>query len=173
MSQVRCPYCGSVQVKAMSNQPKKYPRPTDPIDLANWQKGYDCKKCGNDFIVQPPKPASVLSIITRIAFWLIVVACAIAFFTKDNKDSVTTNEPDSIEKIINETESQNSDLKFNEGDPTPVAIESTPNQEFSKEAEEAAHAYIPPVEEPKKSISDSQDQGDTLNIKTTLRDKDE
>ena len=58
MSQISCPYCGSVQVKAMANQPKKYPRPIDPVALADWQKGYDCKKCGNDFVVAPPEPKS-------------------------------------------------------------------------------------------------------------------
>lgn len=171
MSQVKCPYCGSVQVKAMANQPKKYPRPSDPIALEQWQKGYDCKKCGNDFTVTPPKPIGLFGLLLRGGFWLIVVICLIAFFTRDDKTDKTVNEPDSIEKVINETESNNSDLKYNEGDPTPVAIETPNNQEFSREAEEAAHAYTPPVEEAQKSIENSEDQGETLSIKTTLREK--
>lgn len=170
MSKVSCPYCSSVQVKAMANQPKKYPRPTDPIELAGWQKGYDCKKCGNDFIVTPPKP---IGFFTKIMGWLLlavigfIIYMAIANPAKDNKTN-TTNEPDSIEQVINKTESQDSDLKYNEGDPTPVAIEPTVNQEFSKEAEEAAHEYIP-TEEDYKSIENSDNQGDTLSIKTTIR----
>lgn len=178
MSRISCPYCDSVQVKAMSNQPKKYPRPVDPIALADWQRGYDCKKCGNDFIITPPKPIGFLGALIRIIFWLIVVSSVIAFFVKNNDSNTATSEPDSIEQIINETESENSDLKYNEGDPTPVAIEPTINQEFSKEAEEAAHAYIPPLEEQnpqreeqeQKSIADSQDQSETLSIKTTIRE---
>ncbi|MEG0347236.1 MAG: hypothetical protein RR605_04210 [Acinetobacter sp.] len=176
MSKVSCPYCGSVQVKAMANQPKKYPRPSDPVALVDWQKGYDCKKCGNDFVVAPPKPKKPVGFFTKLMGWMLLVVIAfmaymiIANPAKDNKTD-TANEPDSIEQVIKETESQDSDLKYNEDDPTPVAIEPTVNQEFTKEAEEAAHAYIPPVEEPQKSIADSKDQGDTLSIKTTLREK--
>lgn len=179
MSQIKCPYCGSVQVKAMANQPKKYPRPSDPVALADWQKGYDCKKCGNDFVVmapEPPKPKKPVGFFTKLLGWALLavigffVYMVIANPAKDNKID-TANEPDSIDKIINETESNNSDLKYNEGDPTPVAIEAPNNQEFSKEAEEAAHAYIPPVEEAQQSIEDSEDQDETLSIKTTLREK--
>lgn len=59
---VTCPYCKSIQVKAMSNQPKKYPYPEGTIfsnkkEIAAlrevWHKGYDCKKCGNEFIAIP------------------------------------------------------------------------------------------------------------------------
>lgn len=183
MSRVSCPYCGSVQVKAMANQPKKYPRPTDPIALADWLKGYDCKKCGNDFVVmapEPTKPKKPAGFFTKLLGWILlaviafIVYMAIANPAKDNKIETTANEPDSIEQVINETESKSSDLKYNEDDPTPIAIEPTVNQEFSKEAEEAAHAYTPPVEEPEqKSIADNQDQSETLSIKTTLRAKDE
>lgn len=171
MSKVSCPYCGSVQVKAMSNQPKKYPRPSDPIALADWQKGYDCKKCGNDFILKPSKSSGCLGLILRAIFWLIIVISLIIFFRSFNKTENTVVEPDSIEKLINDKESQDSDLKYNEGDPTPVAIEYPRNEEFSKEAEEAAHAYIPPIEETQKSIENSSNSDETLSIKTTLREK--
>lgn len=177
MSKIKCPYCGSVQVKAMANQPKKYPRPSDPVVLADWQKGYDCKKCGNDFVVMAPEPKKPAGFFTKLMGWLLLaviafmVYMAIANPAKDNKTD-TANEPDSIEQVIKETESQNSDLKYNEDDPTPVAIEPTVNQDFSKEEEEAAHAYIPPTEE-HKSIESSADSNNTLSIKTTLRAKDE
>lgn len=131
MSQLTCPYCGSVQIKAMSNQPKKYPRPTDPIALQDWQRGYDCKKCGNDFIITPPKPKKPLgffgklikySLILIIAFILLVLA--IGSDDKGGKKAEKTSETTS----------------------------STSKQE---------------------SIANSQNQNDTLSIKTTLREKDQ
>lgn len=171
MSKVECPYCGSIQVKAMANQPKKYPRPTDPTALENWQKGYDCKKCGNDFIVAPPKPTSFLSKIMRIIFWLIVITCVVAFFIRSDEPGTVTNEPDAIEQVINEIESKDSDLKYNDGDPTPIAIEEPINQDFSKQAEKAAHSYIPQSEETEqKSIEHSLDLNDTLNFKTPTQE---
>lgn len=157
MSKVSCPYCGSIQVKAMSNQPKKYPRPSDPDALANWQKGYDCKKCGNDFVVTPPKPTSIL---VKLLGWALLGV--IGFFiymavTSPAKDAASTKNQEATQ--ITENAPQEED---------PL------KQEFSKEAEEAAHAYIPPTTEPEqKSIADSQDQNDTLSIKTTVRAKDE
>lgn len=131
MSQLTCPYCGSVQIKAMSNQPKQYPRPTDPIALQDWQRGYDCKKCGNDFIITPPKPKKPLgffgklikySLILIIAFILLVLA--IGSDDKGGKKAEKTSETTS----------------------------STSKQE---------------------SIANSQNQNDTLSIKTTLREKDQ
>ena len=131
MSQLTCPYCGSVQIKAMSNQPKKYPSPTDPIALQDWQRGYDCKKCGNDFIITPPKPKKPLgffgklikySLILIIAFILLVLA--IGSDDKGGKKAEKTSETTS----------------------------STSKQE---------------------SIANSQNQNDTLSIKTTLREKDQ
>jgi DNA-directed RNA polymerase subunit RPC12/RpoP len=158
MSRVSCPYCGSVQVKAMSNQPKKYPRPADPIALANWQRGYDCKKCGNDFVVTPPKPKKPLGFFGKLfkwAFILLIAFMALAYFIGDDKPAK--------KDTPKEQSSQH--------EPTISSAEDPLDQEFSKEAEEAAHAYIPL--ETKKSIADSQDQSETLSIKTTLRAKDE
>lgn len=156
MSQVKCPYCGSVQVKAMANQPKKYPRPSDPEDLARWQKGYDCKKCGNDFIVTPPKP---LSFIAKLFTWILVLLIGYFIYsalTSDNEaKKIRESSVDMTEKKVKPTQESN-----------PL------DQEFSKESEEAAHAYIPPqVEKPHKSIANSSDQNDTLSISTTLREK--
>lgn len=158
MSQVKCPYCGSIQVKAMSNQPKKYPRPFDPEDFQRWQRGYDCKKCGNDFIITPPKPLGLFAKLCGYILLAIIVFVVYSALTQDdNKNTISTKEdkPDETQII----------------DHTPSAQQEDPlKQEFSKEAEEAAHAYIPPIEEkPHKSISDSQDQNDTLSIKTTIR----
>lgn len=62
---VRCPYCNSVQVKRAKNQPKKYPTPSFLAKTAKtpefqfWVNGYDCKKCGNEFILESnPAPSS-------------------------------------------------------------------------------------------------------------------
>lgn len=155
MSQVRCPYCSSVQVKAMANQPKKYPRPTDPSALLNWQRGYDCKKCGNDFVITPPKP---MGFFTKLIGFLLLAVIAFfvfaAIITPNKKGSTAIEQPQP-------TESQTT----KDSSPTP--------QDFSLEAEEAAHAYTPTEEDYKKhdeSIENSQNSDDTLNISITQRE---
>lgn len=62
---IRCPYCNSIQVKRARNQPKKYPTPSFLAKAAKtpefqfWQNGYDCKKCGNEFILESnPQPVT-------------------------------------------------------------------------------------------------------------------
>lgn len=159
MSKINCPYCGSVQVKAMSNQPKKYPRPSDPIALLDWQRGFDCKKCGNDFVLQPPKPKKPLGFFGKLikySFILIAAFIAISIAISSGKDSDKKDTPPKAQKV--------------------QTIDNTPQedpskQEFSKEAEEAAHAYIPQLDEKQpESIRGSNNQGDTLNIKTTVRE---
>lgn len=158
MSKISCPYCGSVQVKAMANQPKKYPRPTDPIALQEWQKGYDCKKCGNDFIIIPPKP---LGLFAKFCGWVLLGLIALFFysaFTNSSKNDTTT----SAKKAISEQTNK------------PKQDESILHQVFSEDAEKAAHESIPTEEDYRKheSIQNSTNQNDTLNIKTTLREKD-
>lgn len=164
MAQVKCPYCDSIQVKAMANQPKKYPRPTDPIDLANWQKGYDCKKCGNDFVVTPPKP---LGFFTKLLGWLFLAI--IGFFVYMVIANPSKNDPSTGEKPVSEQVTQQDEVI------APTVEENPLDQEFSQEAEEAAHENIPTEDDYKKheSIQNSVDQNDTLSIKTTLRAKDE
>lgn len=161
MSQISCPYCGSVQVKAMANQPKKYPRPTDPIALADWQKGYDCKKCGNDFVVTPPKPKKPVGFFTKLLGWALLAVIGffiyMAIANPSKNDATTAKEP------VSEQAKQVSE---------PIQDESILNQVFSEDAEKAAHENIP-TEEDYKSIKNSEDQTDTLSIKTTLRAKDE
>lgn len=150
MSQIRCPYCSSVQVKAMSNQPKKYPRPTDPIALVDWLKGYDCKKCGNDFVVKPPKP---IGFFTKILGWLLLGV--IGFFIYMAIVNPNKNDTTAAKKPILEQK------------------ESIPHEVFSEDAEKSAHEDIPTEADYKKvekSIKSSQDQNDTLSIKTTVRE---
>ncbi|WP_343595096.1 hypothetical protein [Acinetobacter sp.] len=156
MSQIRCPYCGSIQIKAMSNQPKKYPRPIDPIALQDWQRGYDCKKCGNDFVIQPKKPLGFGKLIKWIILFFIAFL-AISYF-------LGKGEPDIKESSLETPKVPSIDNAQHEEDPL--------KQEFSKEAERAAHEYIPPIEKP-KSIANSSNPNDTLNIKTTIRNKNE
>lgn len=159
---VTCPYCNSVQVKSMANQPKKYPYPAP--------HGYDCKKCGNDFISVPfyikpmwdespanntatpkKKKKSFFGSLIKWLFVALVSIFALAYFLGDE----TPPKPSKEVSIKKES---------------PIKNENPHDQEFSKEAEEAAHAYIPPLVEnkPNKSISHSQDQNDTLSIKTTI-----
>lgn len=164
MSQIRCPYCGSVQVKAMANQPKKYPRPTDPIALADWQKGYDCKKCGNDFIampLQPSEPKKPLGFLVKLFKWvfiLVIAFMALAYFMGDDKPQKKET-PKEQTKEVSEPEQKESIL----------------HDVFSEDAEKAAHENIPTEEDYKnhESIQNSTDQNDTLSIKTTLREKDQ
>lgn len=162
MGQIKCPYCNSVQVKAMANQPKKYPRPTNPALLADWQKGYDCKKCGNDFIVMPPKPKKPISFFSKLIKYsliFIIALIVISIFIEANESSGDSPKEEAATKAVEPETIIEPEIK-----------EDPLDQEFSKEAEEAAHAYIAPVEEPQKSIADSQDMSDTLSIKTTIRE---
>lgn len=111
MSRVSCPYCGSVQVKAMANQPKKYPRPTDPIALADWQRGYDCKKCGNDFIFTPPKP---LGLIAKLCGWILLGVVALFLYSAftspaKNSDSSPVTQETNSDEIVEETPQEESD----------------------------------------------------------------
>lgn len=159
MSKINCPYCGSVQIKAMANQPKKYPRPSDPISLQNWQRGFDCKKCGNDFVVTPPKPKKPAGFFTKLLGWLLLIVIGFivyaAIFTP-NKDASKKDKP--VKEVTVKKESSTKD-----DDPS--------KQEFSKEAEEAAHAYIPQLDKNQpESIKGSDNQNDTLSIKTTVRE---
>lgn len=141
----------------MANQPKKYPRPLDSSELARWQKGYDCKKCGNDFILQPQEPKKPTSFLGKLLGWIffiILISIAYTVFVSPSTDKKPEAKNEEKAQIVGDS------------------IEQDPlDQEFSKEAEEAAHAYIPP--ETQESISDSQNKDDTLSIKTTLRAKDE
>ncbi|MEG2263592.1 MAG: hypothetical protein RSC68_04390 [Acinetobacter sp.] len=159
MSQIRCPYCSSVQVKAMSNQPKKYPRPTDPIALVDWLKGYDCKKCGNDFVVKPPKPKKPIGFFTKMLGWLLLGV--IGFFIYMAIVNPNKNDTTAAKKPISEQTDK------------PEQKESILHDVFSEDAEKAAHEDIPTEADYKKaekSIESSQDQNDTLSIKTTVRD---
>lgn len=162
MSQVKCPFCDSIQVKAMANQPKKYPKPTDPAELADWQRGYDCKKCGNDFIVTPPKPKTPLSLLGKLIKYSLIFIIALIVFSiiidASKSPSEAPKEEVAAEVIEPETIIE------------PEIEEDPLDQEFSQEAEEAAHT--PYFDEP-TSIENSADQNDTLSIKTTLRAENE
>lgn len=156
MSQVKCPFCDSIQVKAMANQPKKYPKPTDPAELADWQRGYDCKKCGNDFIVTPPKPKTPLSLLGKLIKYSLIFIIALIVFSIIIDASKSPSEAPKEEVAAEVIE--------------PELEEDPLDQEFSQEAEEAAHT--PYFDEP-TSIENSADQNDTLSIKTTLRAENE
>lgn len=85
---------------------------------------------------------------------LTIAFTSILAFTSPAKDKSPTNQNTELEQATEEK-------------PQDVIDENPLDQEFSKEAEEASHAYIPP--ETKQSIADSQDQNETLSIKTTIR----
>lgn len=131
-SQIRCPYCDSIQIKSMANQPKKYPYPDKSKNFHSqesleqlrqiWRHGYDCKKCGNEFVAIPeipkqPKRIGFFGKLFVYIFWLIVLFFVAIYFVGKDK-------PDSIAKVIDEKQS-NHDLKYEKNDPTPLAIEKT------------------------------------------------
>lgn len=190
-----CPHCNSIQVKAMRNQPKKYPEPKmywhsnkkEVEELKKvWDSGYDCKKCGNEFIalkmtmtpsweqgsssttlastIKTKKKSGFFGKLIKYSLIFIVALIIISIALDASKNS---NTDDNVAPKEGDKVTATQDLT------TSIVEEDPLKQEFSKEAEEAAHAYIPPVEEPQKSISDSQDQSDTLSIKTTLRENNE
>ena len=148
-----CPYCNSIQVKAMANQPKKYPEPKTywhsnkkEVEALKkvWDHGYDCKKCGNEFIALPwtmtpswevsthkqqteksKKKSGFFGKLIKWLIFLIIAFFALSFFlVEDDKVATPSSE-----------KSQN-------GNPT-----TKPD-----------------------SISHSQDMNDTLSIKTTIRE---
>ncbi len=136
-AQIACPYCGSIQVKAMANQPKKYPRPEKSPHFHSqesleqlyhlWQNGYDCKKCGNEFVALPEQPSKAgsgfFSKLIMIIIGLLVCLFVAGYFIDDEKpQSKKTEKPDSIERTINEKQLKPK-LKYETNDPTPLAVE--------------------------------------------------
>ena len=86
-----------------------------------------------------------------------VLYIAMAIANPSKNDTTTAKEPASEQaKQVSE----------------PKQDESILHEVFSEDAEKAAHENIP-TEEDYKSIENSEDQNDTLSIKTTLRAKDE
>ena len=60
-----CPRCQSTQIKALSVQPRKYPKPepdhNQPVHsesylraIYTWQKSFSCQRCGEMFLVLRP-----------------------------------------------------------------------------------------------------------------------
>lgn len=145
-----CPYCNSKQTRYKSTE------------SGLLTSTYTCKNCGQGFSVNNPvfeqssnKPKGgclkwIFKFILYLIIGLIVFGAYIAI-SDDNpkKDKSKTSLQENSE-------------------PNPS------KDEFTEEAEKAAHEYIPTEEDYKKheSIADSKNQSDTLNITTTIRDKD-
>lgn len=137
-----CPYCGSIQVKGMARQPKKYPKPSDPTALHEWQNGYDCKKCGSEFVAEPLTVANVskgcFSSIIKLTIGIILIIGVLAYLATSNKGSdkakPEASSPDAIEQVINQKEKEAINRPA-------VEMPSTEelNDTFSTEAEAAAH----------------------------------
>lgn len=165
--QICCPYCGSIQVKAMANQPKKYPFPQTSQNFHSiesleqlqhvWRNGYDCKKCGNEFVALPKPPSNDVS--GKLIKWVLVIIGIIIILswlgskissnssseipaTNSGDTSTTsntsTNEPDNIEQIINKKEQEiDSTQRIN-----APSVEEL-NEAFPIDAEQAAHGDYP------------------------------
>lgn len=141
-----CPYCNSKQTRYASSK-------------SNILKShYTCKNCGQSFSVDNQlyeSKGGCFKFFFKLIFGVIIVAIGFAIYLAKFDD--TPNNSQSAKQL---TESKKSDADDKE--------------EFTAEAEKAAHDYIPTEEDYKKheSIADSKDQSDTLNISTTIRNKD-
>lgn len=182
---VNCPYCGSIQVKRMPAQPNKYPRPSDPALLSDWQNGYDCKKCGSEFVIDEVEPKKEGGFFSTL-FGLLILAAAVYggyhfFFGEPSKKAdtqPTTTQETASEPVANQelapisTVSEPQEQVVTPAPASTVAI----NQDFPKDAEIAAHGYTPTAEDYKRaeqqkqqSIANSTDPSETLHISTTIR----
>ncbi|WP_395459984.1 hypothetical protein [Acinetobacter baumannii] len=141
-----CPYCNSKQTRFASSK-------------SNILKSqYTCKNCGQSFSVENElyeSKGGCFKFFFKLIFWVVIVAIGFSIYL-----AKFDNTPNKSQSSTQLTEKKNSD--------------SSDKEEFSPEAEKAAHEYIPTEEDYKKheSIADSKDQSDTLNISTTIRNKD-
>ena len=143
VKKVSCPYCGSIQVKAMARQPNKYPKPQDPADLSDWQNGYDCKKCGSEFVISTSEPKEEGSIFGGLLA-LVVLAAALYggyHFLFGGKVSHKQNETSQLEQS-NVADQELKPLNSNPMATTEVTPEPQPieQEEFTPQAEEDAHS---------------------------------
>lgn len=181
---VNCPYCGSIQVKRMPAQPNKYPRPSDPAFLLDWQNGYDCKKCGSEFVINQNIPYKKNSRIFSKLISIIVVFTILyfgyhLFFSKNDLVNNSSNiHQDSTNQQLNVAEQELAPMSP-EAKQQKSDSKNPSSEEFSKDAEIAAHSYIPTTEDHKRleqqkqeSIANSKDPNQTLHISTTIRSND-
>ncbi|MEQ1067265.1 hypothetical protein ABLB96_14965 [Acinetobacter sp. XH1741] len=145
-----CPYCNSKQTRYKSTE------------SGLLTSTYTCKNCGQSFSVNNPvfeqssnKPkGGCLKWMFKFILYLIIGLIIFAAYV-----AITDDHPkkDKAKTTLQENSKPNS-----------------PKEEFSEEAEKAAHEYIPTEEDYKKheSIADSKNQSDTLHISTTIRNKD-
>lgn len=174
----------------MSKQPKKYPEPkmywhSNRKEVEGlkkvWDNGYDCKKCGHEFIAlkitmtpsweansnsvgtvslgAPKKKSGFFGKLIKYSVIFIIALIAFSIFFGALSESGDTEKQESPK----EQPTQASE---------PKQEESILHQVFSEDAEKAAHENIPTEEDYKKyeSIQNSTDQNDTLSIKTTIRE---
>lgn len=109
----------------MANQPKKYPYPEKSSHFHSqaaleemqkaWRNGYDCKKCGNEFVAfldeSPlPKPKKKFSIIKTL-FWALILL--VGFMTyisvthEDKRIKANQQKTESNSNRINDSDIQN------------------------------------------------------------------
>lgn len=174
-SKVNCPYCGSIQVKRMPAQPNKYPKPTDPEDIEDWQNGYDCKKCGSEFVINTAptkKEGGCLSTVIGLIILIAALYGGYKFFSSNGSTSQEKQEVSSEPQTIQEQNNVASQPLV----PLSETASDVSSQEFPKESEQAAHEYTPTEEDYKRleqekqqSIANSSDPSQTLNMSTTIR----
>ncbi len=140
----------------------------------------------NNEIPSEPKKRGFFKTLFIILFWLIIGFLALAFFlSKDKSNSSKPSETETLNVADQELKplSNETVAPTQTAEPTPIPTPEPPKQEeFTPQAEQNAHAYVPTAEDYKrleqekqsqKSIADSQSQDDTISIKTTLRNKSE
>lgn len=172
---VNCPHCGSIQVKRMPAQPNKYPKPTEPEDIEDWQNGYDCKKCGSEFVINTTPPKEEGGCFSTVIGLIILIAALYGgyhFFFSESSPSQEKQEISSEPQTIQEQNNVASQPLA----PLSETASDVSSQEFPKESEQAAHEYTPTEEDYKRleqekqeSIANSSDPSQTLNMSTTIR----
>ncbi|MEQ1203028.1 hypothetical protein ABLT98_04170 [Acinetobacter baumannii] len=137
-----CPYCNSKQTRFASSKSNIF------------KSQFSCKNCGQSFSIENQlyeSKGGCLKSLFKLTFWVIIVgigfAIYIAKFDTSPKKSSSTNQS-SIEK----------------------KSETNNKEEFSPEAEKAAHDYIPTDEDYKKLEQTQKVQkSDNLTIIETTR----
>lgn len=171
----------------MPAQPNKYPRPKDPAFLSDWQNGYDCKKCGSEFVVKevaPKKSGGCLKLILGTIIFLFAAYGAYHFFFNKTNEKTNTQTTASQQPASEPVDVASQKLvPISTSIPEPQTQETTPastvvvSQAFLKGSDEgSAYGYKPNGSDYKhsdqpaqQSIADSSDPNKTLQISTTIR----
>ncbi|GAB3044789.1 hypothetical protein GCM10027155_07340 [Acinetobacter apis] len=138
----------------------------------DWQNGYDCKKCGSEFVLGKLSSGGCLSTIFTFIIMIAALYGGYKFFFSNSFSSQDKQEVSSEPHTLKE----NDNVASQPLAPLSETASDLNNQEFPKESEQAAHEYTPTdddykrlKQEKQQSIATSSDPNQTLNVSTTIR----